>query len=282
MSRFGRDESKYQYTWEMALRPQLQDGMEVRPADLVLIHGGPGAQGSLHGLRAALPADLNAREILQRYAGGQRLSVQTHVDDMAAVVQSDANILGHSWGAMLSLSFASQFPHRCRRLLLVGCGTYSEASRQEYVRRILLRFDPERAALLKELVAQAPTAAERAAAFRAYGDYATSVQAFDPIPDPCPDPDPQYDPDGHAQTWADAMRLQEEGVEPARFSSIQCPVTLIQGADDPHPGRLIFDDLKPHIPQLEFIELEQCGHEPWLERHARERFLEIVTQLCRW
>jgi pimeloyl-ACP methyl ester carboxylesterase len=141
-------------------------------------------------------------------------------------------------------------------------------------------IDPAVKSQLKQKIANAPDRHIRLAAFKAYGDYVASVQAYDPLPDPSPDPFPVYDPEGHAETWLDAMRLQEQGVEPTRFSSITCPATMIHGADDPHPANLIFADLKPHIPQLQLIELDKCGHEPWLERHTREEFLRLVQHLC--
>jgi pimeloyl-ACP methyl ester carboxylesterase len=278
----------------MALRLAPGYAEEPRHPKLYLIHGGPGAQGTLHGLAHSLPSSLHPREILQSYASEftdvprfspsesreDTLTVARHIDDMNAIILEPSNILGHSWGAMLSLSFASQHPEKCRHLILVGCGTYSPTSRKKYERRIAKRTDIEKKNWLKEAIHNAQSPEERDAAFRAYGDYATAIQSYDPIPDPFPDPNPKYDPDGHAQTWIDAMRLQEEGIEPARFSTIKCPVTLIQGKQDPHPGELIYQDLKPHIPQLNFIELDQCGHEPWLERYARNLFLNKITQIC--
>lgn len=278
----------------MALRIAPGYAEDPHQPKLYLIHGGPGAQGTLHGLAASLPPHLQPREILQTYAAEltqvprpsqsesreETLTVTRHVEDMAQIIREPANILGHSWGAMLALSFASQHPHLCNQIILVGCGTYSPTSRKEYERRIAERTDIERKNWLKEAIHNAQTEDERDAAFKAYGDYATSIQAFDPIPDPYPDPNPKYDPEGHAQTWIDAMRLQEEGIEPARFATIKCPVTLIQGKQDPHPGHLICDDLEPYISQLEYIELDQCGHEPWLERHSRILFLSLIEDLC--
>ncbi len=264
----------------MALRHNLYPDDQSHQPNLYLIHGGPGAQGTLHGLSASIPQHLQPREILQSYASQKPLSVQVHIDDMVQIITEPANILGHSWGAMLTLSFASQHPEKCRQIILVGCGTYSSISRKEYERRIALRTDIEKKNWFKEAIHNAKNEAERDQAFKAYGDYATSIQAFDPIPDPYPDPSPKYDREGHAQTWVDAMRLQEERVEPARFKAIKCPVTLIQGKQDPHPGDLIYNDLKPHIPKLNYIELDQCGHEPWLESHARIPFLNLITQLC--
>jgi len=54
---------------------------------------------------------------------------------------------------------------------------------------------------------------------------------------------------------------------------------MLHGVYDPHPGRLIYDSLKPYIQQLEYRELDRCGHHPWKERHAREEFFLI---LCKW
>jgi pimeloyl-ACP methyl ester carboxylesterase len=79
---------------------------------------------------------------------------------------------------------------------------------------------------------------------------------------------------GHAETWSDVIRLQETGIEPAAFSTIACPVLMLHGDTDPHPGRATYQTLRQFVPHIEYREFEQCGHEPWLERWGREPFLE--------
>jgi pimeloyl-ACP methyl ester carboxylesterase len=81
---------------------------------------------------------------------------------------------------------------------------------------------------------------------------------------------------GHDETWQDVLRLQREGIEPKRFSSIKAPIMLLRGDSDPHPGASTRDLLRQYIPQLEFLELERCGHEPWRERYARDTFLATL------
>jgi len=49
---------------------------------------------------------------------------------------------------------------------------------------------------------------------------------------------------------------------------------------DPHPGPVTRDRLRQFIPQLEYVELDRCGHEPWRERYARDRFVELVRDWC--
>lgn len=74
------------------------------------------------------------------------------------------------------------------------------------------------------------------------------------------------------------LRLQREGVFPAAFSAIRVPVLMLHGAQDPHPGAMIRDSLRPHLPQLEYVEFEQCGHYPWIEKAAHERFIAVLRK----
>jgi pimeloyl-ACP methyl ester carboxylesterase len=72
--------------------------------------------------------------------------------------------------------------------------------------------------------------------------------------------------------------LQQEGVYPSAFASIHCPVLMVHGDADPHPGSLTSEDLRACIPQLEYLELRKCGHSPWLERQAREPFFAALDK----
>jgi len=78
---------------------------------------------------------------------------------------------------------------------------------------------------------------------------------------------------GNRETWDDALRLQREGIEPQAFATIRIPVLMLHGDVDPHPGSTTRDLLRRFIPQLEYVEFEKCGHEPWREARARDRFL---------
>jgi pimeloyl-ACP methyl ester carboxylesterase len=83
---------------------------------------------------------------------------------------------------------------------------------------------------------------------------------------------------GDNETWDDMVRLQKEGIYPAAFAMIKVPILMIHGTFDPHPGRLIFAGLRPYLPQLEYRELERCGHYPWLERAAADAFFTLVRE----
>jgi pimeloyl-ACP methyl ester carboxylesterase len=252
------------------------------PAVLVL-HGGPGAPGSARGIARVLSQRFTVFEPLQRRSGSVPLSVEQHVRDLAAVATAPALVVGHSWGAMLGLSFASRHPVAVAKLVLVGCGTYEEAARAQLRASIQQRLGAARHQRVDELQAQlvgTTSPVEREAALQELGAIHSELQTYAPVEDDAEQSELlPVDPEGHAETWNDVIRLQKDGVEPQAFSQIQAPVLMIHGDYDPHPGSVTRDLLRQYIPHLEYVNLERCGHEPWRERHAREAF---ASTLCDW
>jgi pimeloyl-ACP methyl ester carboxylesterase len=88
-----------------------------------------------------------------------------------------------------------------------------------------------------------------------------------------------FDLRAYDETWTDMRRLQDDGTYPRAFATIESPVLMIHGQYDPHPGEMIRDSLLPHIPRLEYRELDDCGHSPWIEKSARKLFFSSV---CGW
>src|SRR5262249_49333384 len=154
-----------------------------------------------------------------------------HVDDLSAIAPAGSAIVGHSWGAMLGLSFAACFPDRVSSLALVGCGTYDEECRAQFRSRLdSLMNDATRSRLeaLKLLTAIETDAEVRAAFMRERGDLTMSIEAFE-LMDSLDDRSDslQYDAGANAETWNDVLRLQREGLEPQRFNRISWPVLML-------------------------------------------------------
>jgi pimeloyl-ACP methyl ester carboxylesterase len=202
------------------------------------------------GIMSMLPG-INILEPLQRGSAdsdNQPLTVARHVADLHTLIQTQCpdekpKLVGHSWGAMLILAYAAVHPDVAGSLTLIGCGTFDTASRARFV----------------ELSKQ--------------HDY-----HFDVIPSSDP---VAFDEQANKQTWLDMLRCQAEGLYPASFSIYHGDVTMIHGDYDPHPGSMIRDSLRPHLPQLRYHELQNCGHEPWRERQARDAFFEILRERLR-
>jgi pimeloyl-ACP methyl ester carboxylesterase len=233
-------------------------------------------------------------EPLQRQHADRPLTVDVHVRDLAQVLQGPTHIVGHSWGAMLALSFASQHPSLTRSITLLGCGTYDSTSRDEYHRALRERLGPQGRLEYDDLERRSRAVvddSERDQLRRARAVLSMRAQAVDPLhmatsDEPGPDPlaggdEWRGDARGADQTWADVVRLQAEGIEPQRFSGITAPVLMLHGDADPHPGRMIARSLGVHIPHLEYIELALCGHTPWEERNARDACLALLRRFLR-
>ena len=250
---------------------------------VLVLHGGPGAPGSARGVARMLSQRFTVFEPLQRRSGSVPLTVEQHVQDLAAVAPAPALVVGHSWGAMLGLSFASRHPAAVSKLVLVGCGTYEEAARAHLRESIEQRLVPERRQRVDELQTQlagATSPGQREAALQEIGVIHSALEAYAPVEDDAEQSELlPVDPDGHAETWNDVLRLQKDGVEPRAFSQIHAPVLMIHGDYDLHPGSATRDLLRKYVPHLEYLNLERCGHEPWREQHARDAF---AATLCAW
>jgi pimeloyl-ACP methyl ester carboxylesterase len=251
----------------------------------VVLHGGPGAPGSAAGLARALAADFHVLEPLQRRSGRVALTVSRHVEDLSAVVPQPATLIGWSWGAMLGLSFAARYPRDVAALVLVGCGTYDENSRALLRRTLEERLgEPGRrvVAELESRITSESNVAKRDAILGELGALYMKAESYDIVDGEGESADGlPADEAGHVETWNDVLRLQRDGIEPRAFRAVTARVLMIHGAEDPHPGEATRDLLRRYIPQLEYIELDRCGHEPWRERHARDRFVEFVREWLR-
>lgn len=249
---------------------------------VVVLHGGPAAVGDVAPLAAAISGSFHAVEPWQRHSGKEPLTVARHVADLDALVtdlgrHSPVAVVGHSWGAMLALCYAAEHPAKAGPIVLVGCGTFDHASRTRMQATIEERTNDDLQVQMRRASTRATDPADR---FTRIFKLTRRLFDYDPA-EPYPDREEfePFDLKGHDETWSDMQRLQDEGVYPNRFAVIDSPVLMCHGAYDPHPGTMIRDSLLPFIPQLEYREIEDCGHSPWIERSARKTFFLAV---CEW
>ena len=251
---------------------------------VVLLHGGPGAPGSLAPLARRLGERFRVMEPLQRTSGGPALTVVRHEMDLREVLQPQLSegpisLVGFSWGAMLALTYAARHPADVDRVVLIGCGTFDSLSRATY--QVCMEQHTSAATRMRLSTLGAELSARknpvrRNELFAEFGKIYTRLQAFNPVAaeaeSVC------CDEAGFNETWKDVLSLQEQGIQPAEFVGISAPVTMIHGDEDPHPGPLIHDSLAPFIRNLKYLGLARCGHTPWIEKEAGDHFHKILTQ----
>lgn len=244
---------------------------------IVLLHGGPGAPGSVTSLATTLASDFKVLEPFQRRSENETLTVERHCSDLAVVGPEKMLLVGWSWGAMLALSFASRYPERAAAVVLIGCGTYDNESREIYQQRLHRRLGSEGLSRLNAIQRRIALEADRKTRDGLFGELARVVsQAQSFATYPIDEGNFQVDSRGHEETWQDVLRLQDEGVEPASFCAITAPVLMLHGDVDPHPGEATRDVLRRYIAHLEYVGFARAGHAPWLEPHVRTPFLQTL------
>ena len=239
---------------------------------VIVLHGGPGAYGGSDGIAKELSKAFRAYSPRQRKSGDVKLSVDVHIEDLKDLIETKMPdklpaIIGESWGAMLGLAFASKYPNMIKCLALVGCGTYTEEARAELTRIRLERirnYIAEHPECESDL--QSPVS-EQIMKWHDMTDTYSRLQEPGGIKT-----EEEFDRQAFDETWSDMIRCQKERIFPDSFVRISCPVVMIQGEYDPHPGKTTAEYLRNYLPQLEYKQLPKCGHEPDIEKYARNEF----------
>jgi len=253
---------------EMAVRLYGEVGPKV-----VLLHGGPGAAGYMAPVARELSNSFRVIEPFQRRSENEPLTVQRHIDDLDDVIheyctEEQPAIVGHSWGAMLALAYAAQRPGVARCIVLIGCGTFDSAAREQLQSTLVERTTPQLTSRLRRLSREI---ADPDVRLCVYGRLLEPLYIFDALRDET-DETEEYDRKGHDESWRDMLRLQASRVYPETFVRIRAPLLMLHGDWDPHPGQTTLKTLVPYIPHIEYAEIQNCGHYPWRERHARAKF----------
>jgi len=248
---------------------------------VVVLHGGPAAAGYMAPVARGLADAFRVLEPFQRGSrdsGEAPLTVARHIADLDDVIERHCPgrrpaLVGSSWGAMLALAYAAAHPDRTGPLVLIGCGTFDPSAR-ERLRKILdERMDDKLRRRLERLPQELPDPDQR---LRRMGELLLPLYSYDLTTDDLEIE--RVDGRAHLETWEDMLRLQEEGLYPAAFMTIEVPVLMLHGTVDPHPGAMIRASLEPYLPQLEVREWERCGHYPWLEEAVHDEFFAVLRQ----
>jgi pimeloyl-ACP methyl ester carboxylesterase len=245
------------------------------PFSVLVVHGGPGAPGSIAPVARELADELGVLEPLMTTP-----SLEGQVEDLRTIIERDGDppvaIVGASWGAMLGLIFAARYPELVRKLVMVGSGVYEARYAVEIDRTRLERLSDEERRHLATLETALDDAdvADKDALVAQIGLIMNRADTYDPL---SPEPEEmQVSYECFQRVWQEASDLRARGGFLELGRRIQCPVVAIHGDYDPHPAEGIREPLTPILRDFRFILLEHCGHEPWRERAARDPFFALL------
>lgn len=249
------------------------------PYKVALIHGGPGAPGE----QAAVADELSKTAgILEPFQTAD--SVMGQAEELRDVLEKHGSLpvilIGHSWGAWLVFIVAAYYPALVKKLVLVGSGPF----KAEYAagisgERLNRLTEADRIEFLNMVeIINSPAAADKDKSLAKLGELAAKADTYDALPRQ------QYEtPEGlgvseeiNRKVMAEAMELRASGKLLSLGKKIKCPVVAIHGDYDSHPAEGVREPLSRVLKDFRFILLEKCGHEPWMERYARDKFYEIL------
>ena len=242
-----------------------------------VLHGGPGAPGYMAPVARELSRKTGVLEPLQT-----KDSVDGQIEELKYQLMEHADrpvtLIGSSWGAVLALFLASRYPGLSNKLILVGSAVFDAQSSARIEKIRIERLNEKARKRLNEIESQLRTAAsdKKDKFFEELGDLFTKTDKYDPID--AEDETIMVQHEIFRKVWPEFVELRDRpGYLKKEFSRINTSVTVIHGDYDPHPLEGIKPFLEDCISNISFYILLECGHYPWLERHARDRFFEILS-----
>jgi pimeloyl-ACP methyl ester carboxylesterase len=248
------------------------------PYRIAVIHGGPGAPGQMAPVARELSRDYGVLEPLQTVA-----TLDGQVQELHDIIRKNGKppivLIGSSWGAMLSYICVARHPALVKKLIMVGSAVFDDRYAAGIQKTRLDRLDAEAKrevySLVKDLNDDVVSDKKNKLLAR-LGELFTKADAYDAITLDTEVLEVRFDI--HEGVWSDAMKLRGSGELLKLGKKIKCPVVAIHGDYDPHPAEGVREPLSKVLKDFRFILLEHCGHLPWIERQAKDKFYELVRK----
>lgn len=240
------------------------------PYTVALLHGGPGVSGEMAPVAQELSGHWGVLEPIQT-----KMSVDGQIEELKLTLEEMADgpalLAGYSWGAWLGFLLAARHPRLVRKLILVSSGPFEEKYAAQIMETRLQRLGPKEREDVKFLMARTGDPL----AFGLLGALFSKTDNYDPLPLSTQGVELRWDI--HENVWKEAAELRKSGRLLAEAAFIKCPVTAIHGDHDSHPAKGVEKPLARVLKDFRFILLEKCGHTPWMEKRARDEFVQVLT-----
>lgn len=250
------------------------------PFSIAVVHGGPGAPGEVGPLARELSRTWGTLEPFQTSS-----SIEGQILELKSLLKEHGNLpitlIGHSWGAWLGFIFSATHPSFVSKLILVGSGPFEEKYTPRVMETRLDRLDEKGRLKFHDLGADLsdPNEKNKNEIFSKFGKLMTKIDSYDPLPFEEEELECNYEV--FEGVWKEAEELRQSGKLVELGKDIRCPIIAIHGDYDPHPFEGVEEPLSSILMDFRLILLKNCGHYPWLERKAKDRFFEVLEGVIR-
>tara|TARA_Y100001936_G_scaffold145809_1_gene142194 strand:- start:115 stop:1014 length:900 start_codon:yes stop_codon:yes gene_type:complete len=236
---------------------------------IVLLSGGPGLNPYyLEPLYNELKKKYRCILLHQRGTGKsilneineESINVQKYIDDLNGLYKKLGNekliLVGHSWGGMLSFSYAANEPDKIKKVILLNTGGVSDEFYKWFGSNINMRLYPED---IKLRIEQNENNRETLIAIWPgyFFDREIALKTRPPL-------DYKFRNQKGVNPLASGDWRKRTNDRVSKLKNYTGPVDLITGRQDP-VGESVVYEAKSILPQLKFTFIEKCGHFPWIE-----------------
>lgn len=253
------------------------------PYQVAVIHGGPGAAGEMAPVAKHLAQQVGVVELFQT-TYSVHAQVSELKDTLVQLCTAPITLIGYSWGAMLSILVTAEYPEIIGKLILVSCPPLESKYAADIMQTRMERLSTEEQNQFAELVMTLNTvhAQDKLSLLKKLKQLSDIADNFDPLPitDTTDEDEVEFNADIFDSVWPEAAAMRQNGEFVHAIKRIQCPVIFIHGDYDPHPLTAVqaaadlLDDAHIYV-------LNNCGHTPWIEKEAHDKFYEIVEENLR-
>lgn len=245
------------------------------PFTVAVLHGGPGAPGEMAPVARELSTIAGVLEPLQTCD-----SIDGQVEELEQLLRTNAALpvmlIGWSWGATLGYIFTARHHSLVRKLVLVGAPSFEEHYASSiYTERLNRLTEEERTEVftLEESICNSNEEDKSHSLARLFYLFA-KADSYAPLPRR--EEVLEYQLSINIAVGLEARELTASGELLEMGRKINCPVVAIHGDYDTHLAEGVRRPLSKVLKNFRFILLEKCGHEPWQERYARDKFYQIL------
>jgi proline iminopeptidase len=254
---------------------------------VIILAGGPGLNAIyLKPVWGSL--SMNFRCIILHQRGTEKSTIakmdsatftmDNYVNDIEALRKhlklQQVTLIGHSWGGMLAMEYASKHPQQVKQLMLLGSGGPTTKFYSYFPDNMMMRLSDDDIAEMKtsDSLNRSSLRAlwpgyfydrKRALVTKA----ATNFGELD------------FSSDIILNTVANYLSGEKKRVD--GLKKYKGPVQIIQGRQDPIDEATI-EEIKTLLPQSKVHIIEKCGHLPWLENTEQVNvFFKLLNQYLR-
>ena len=243
-----------------------------KPYNVVLVHGGPGAIGSLKGFAEEL-SELSKVGVVE--AVQSKYSIDELIEELYCQIKDNCtgkvSLIGHSWGAWLVVLFAEKYPEMIDNVIMVGSGPLEDKYVSEIGTRRFQNLSEEDSMVFKRLNNNEATDE----------DMKRIPYILEKSDNYCLENREKHtadktDSEMHNKIWREAAKLRTGGELLKCFMNVKSRLYLIQGEYDPHPVNGVTIPLQENGVQCDIHVLQRCAHTPFMEKYAEGEFSNII------